>query len=195
MGVLRCTINQTWLGQQIRNTIHYGGGDAILANGVQIADAIRDAYVNSGVLDRLSTSWSVRSVSMQDVQGNPGVTVEFPFTGGDLTGNSQNESITTQVAAIIRWLAYTARPNRGRIYQAGLQEGSMANSRIRSGTVNDLLNFGQELLDLPANTGLAMALVIARYNAGVYVGSNIVEAVQVPDVPGVIRRRRLGSGI
>ena len=195
MPTLRINILQTWQGQQCRNVIHYAGGDAVQANAQAIADQIRVLYATH-MTSRLSTTWSARGITAKelDVVSNP--TIEYPFTSGSIAGASTGETLPSQMALLARFISYTARPNRGRMYLPGFTEGDMASGQWHTNTLSAALAFANGLLDLPTTLTLGMALTITRVDkvTGVLVGSNIVENVATEPIPATQRRRRIGVG-
>lgn len=196
MATLAVVMKGIWQGQQVRNIYYVAGGDALYANAQDIGDAIRAAY-NAELIAHMDNAltWYGFDAKELDVVTNPWI--EHTFTSGDLVGANADLPLPTTVAALVTWLAFTARPNRKRSYIPGITNGRVQQSGLwTTALVDDLNAFGELLIDLPTTTSLAIAFVIARVNreTGVLVGSNILEAVRASNIPATQRRRRIGVG-
>jgi len=196
MATLAVVMKGLVFGQQVRNIFYFAGADAVQANAQEIGDALRGAWVNNLNL-ALTNQFTLSGFDAKelDVVSNPWI--EYTFTAGSWTAGSGNAALPTQIAALVTFIAFTARPNRKRSYLAGmLEENTGTNNLWTSGTVTVLGGWAQEVMDVPTTTTLAIAHVIARVDkvTGVLVGSNILDTFRITDIPATQRRRRIGVG-
>lgn len=195
MATLRVILKQRLLEQEIRNTFHYGGGDATQTNAQGIGDYIRSLYATH-LAGYLSTSWRLHGFSCKelDIVSNP--TIDYTFTAGVLDGTAADDPMPTQVCKLVSWLAYTARPNRGRTYLGGFCETGLTGGKFTQvGLLNGVDSWATDMLNITA-TYPGAAMVIARTSkpAGILVGSNLIDTYRNPGNPAIQRRRRVGQG-
>jgi hypothetical protein len=195
MATLRIILKQRLLSQEIRTVLHYAGGDAVHANVPDIIDYVRSVYATN-LQSVLVNDWELYGASAKelDIVTNP--TIDYTFSAGSLTGSDSSEPAPTQMALLVRWIALTARPNRGRTYLAGFPSGYFDSNGLWSSTLRSAANaWAADMLDITSVlTGLAQTITRVSKTTGALVGSNIVESYAIIANPSTQRRRRIGVG-
>jgi len=188
---------QRWLGQEVRNVAYYSSGATTMGGGegAELADAFRVAWSVVAFNNLRDTEWQLYGVQLRrvDVAGLP--SQEFGFTAGALAGGNAAESVATQVALLVHGVAYTAKPNRVRMYLAGLTEGYIVNGLWSTATLTSALVMVDDLHTI-STASYSYDRVSARWNAANTLVDlwNEIEDYFAEDVPGTQRRRRIGRG-
>lgn len=196
MATLRITMKQRVLGEEVRNTFHLAGGDAVQANAQGIIDHFRSMWATH-LQSALSVAWSLYGASAKelDIVSNP--TIEYNLTAGVLGGTNVNNLQPTTVAGLVSWICLTARPNRGRTYLAGWTRNSFDGSgRFGTSDVTNMQNWADGMLTVSTPyPGLGMVVARISKPSGVLVGSNLIDSARVLNISATMRSRREGTGI
>jgi hypothetical protein len=195
MGHLLVVVKQQLLGQEVRNTLWFGGGDATIANAQDIVDEVADAWVDE-LKPSLVDDWNLYGFDVYDkeVAGFPAVALTP--TGGTIVGDSAADPLPTQIAGLVKFTAPVAPPNRNRKYLCGFHESSTTAGLFTATVTGHMQDWADRLLDIAAATSLGITLeVVALALDGTVVGGNPLEAASVSNNPATQRRRRLGVGI
>lgn len=196
MATMRITMKQTLLGQEVRNTFHVAGADAVQANAQGIIDYFRSMW-NTHLTGFLTVQWILYGASAKelDIVSNP--TIEYNLTAGPLSGGNVNDVLPPQNALLVSWIALTARPNRGRTYLAGFTEnhmGPLGDFLTTATTAAQAWADGMLLVSTPY-PGLAMTVTRVDKATGTLVGSNVINSARTTNVAATQRSRRKGKGI
>lgn len=194
------TWKQRWHLQEVRNTFYYGTsvGHPSDSEWGDIADEIR-ADLSAQWRAHCVNDWEFYAIDARRVDLPGYLAREFIPTGGVLQGTSAVDSVPTQVACLARNKGTTTKPNRARVYLAGMDESKVVDSLFTS----SLLQAAEALIDLQSNlnTGGTNPLfrVSAQWNTNhtqVLLDNDISGAATVASqVPATQRRRRIGVGI
>ncbi len=195
MGTLRVILKQVLLGQQVRTVLHYAGGDAVQTNAQGIGDYIRSMY-STHLATSLCNVWEMYGFSAKELDITTNPTIEYGFSAGALTGTVGTNPAPAQMALLVRWIALTAPPNRGRTYIGGLPSaGFDATGQWGTGPRAATVSWATGMLAINAAfTGLTQTITRVSKTTGVLVGSNIVDTFLTIGNPATQRRRRQGVG-
>jgi len=198
MSTLRITLKQTVSSDQLRNVYYVAGAYAIQANAQAIVDYFRLSYNQGGssekLVDRMSTGWQLYGADVKDVSDPDNPVIPYVFTLGVMNGLDSGERLPLQNCMLVQFEAVAAPPNRSRKYLGAWTEAAHQSSGWTSGAVTAASNYCNYLLDMETNLDTGVALVVARFNAGVYVGSNLLTQYQISPYARTQRRRTPGRG-
>lgn len=161
------------------------------------ADALRTSYVDN-VEAVLSSSWTLESITVRQMDGGLPFSQEIAFTAGALAGDSNAAIIPAQCALLVSTSVLGGKPNRGRIYFSALTVSANTNNgRVLSTTgllFEDLVEEWRDGLDTGAGNAF---LRIARPNFSLndWTLDNPVETVIHRSIWATQRRRRPGVGV
>lgn len=197
MAVWEVVLNWVLDGTVAQNVLHYQDQSPASIDWVSFADIIR-ADIATHIEDTLVPSIAFTGITVrEDVVGSVGQTYEP--AAGDIVGTSINDQYARVIAMLVRKNANsTQRPNRGRVYVAGITSEHLdgagewdAGSRAAHNA------FWLDMLDITITTGGDFAMVIKASNptAPNTVAYNAVDSVGAQRIPATQRRRRIGVGI
>lgn len=199
MAIYRVSVLQNLLGQRLINVYHYdtttvlGGAD-----GVELADAIEDAYVDSDLEDTMSDEWAYAGIELRRVDLADQPSLEIAPTGGAHAGLNVNEVLPLQVCLLVSGTALSTFPRRVRTYLGGFCETHVTNGVWVAGVLSNAVAFIGEMDTLQITAG-ELDRVSVRYTdpgSGPIVTSfNRVLTYTTTSVPATQRRRRIGVGI
>lgn len=198
MSTLRVVSKFSVNNEQQRNVFYVAGAFAVVGNGQAIADYFRDAYSQPPTFLRneMRDTWSFDGVEIKDVTDPANPVIPFGFTSGPLVGTQTNDSLLPlQNACLVSFKATTAPPNRSRKYLGGFTEASHQGDGWRQSTLDAVGGWATYMLGMQANLDPGIALVVARINNNVLVGSNILDTFTVTTYARTQRRRTPGRGI
>jgi hypothetical protein len=194
MGHLLTVAKQSWLGQECRNTFYWGGNDAVMANAQDIVDALAACW-SDNIDQYLDNGWSLYGFDVYDktIPGVPGV--EYTPTAGAVPGTGNSAEVATQLAALVTFKGQVAPPNTNRKYLAGALASSLVDSKWNSTFLAAMQAWGEQVLEVPTATSLAIAFEVVTLNEdGTVAGGNILENAFARAIPATLRSRRLGVG-
>lgn len=195
MPTLKILMKQRVQNQEVRNVFHVAGGDATQANAQDFIDYFRSLWATN-FTSLLHTSWNLYGASAKelDIVSNP--TIDYTLTAGTLTGTNNSNLLPTQVAKLVTWISFTARPNRGRTYLAGFCEdvNDSDGQLVAGGILTACANWANGMIAVDSvHSGAALTITRVASN-GTLVGSNIIESFRNIGNPAIQRRRRIGVG-
>jgi hypothetical protein len=192
MGIFQVVPKQSWLGQETRNVLYYSAPDNLtptqkLTLCTNIAD-VWDEHIRGFLVD----DWSMYAFDVRRVDIAAQPTLEFVPAGFPMIGGAVTDSVATQVALLATYSAATPRPNRGRSYLCGLNEGEITNSLWNFDTIVFFNEFVTALRNPEYASGQNAAQHIARWNASntAISLSNPVSGGQCSNLPATQRSRR-----
>lgn len=118
MSNFQVTLNQTWLGEVVKNVMNFQTPNNDPTTLVELADGLRAAYVTD-IVTFLGQNWTLDSVTFREFNGSPPFSQEVPFTQGPLNGGNGSEGMPPEVALLVTTTYLGSAPNRGRIYLPG----------------------------------------------------------------------------
>ena len=126
-------VRQTLLNEQVANVMGFSNVSEDEGELQDLADAIRQAW-SANLDDDLTVQWSMDDVLVSFID-NDHISHSIPvaFTGGPLVGTNNGDPLATQNALLITTSYVGPRPNRGRVYIAGLTEGATADGIFTGG--------------------------------------------------------------
>ena len=196
MSIVRCVLHGKFdYGDETRNIFHFGGDDAIVANGQTIVDDLITALLTPTT--NLGDGYAFIGATFYD-EDAPGVPGTFLTpTAGDTYGTSASDELPAQVALLLNFWAVTAKPNRKRTYIAGMTEGAVVAGLWASSVLTNWGGVCDDLLDFDTVSGLDIRLGAFSYGYGEIPTPqlNYVTQYRVEQVPATQRRRRRGQGI
>lgn len=199
MPVYRVSVLQNIHGQRIMNAYYYDASGAVEgASIVELADAIWDAYDNSGLDSLQCDDWSYAGIELRRVDVANLPAIEAAPTGGAKAGLNSNEVLPLQVALLVTGTALTAYPRRVRTYLGGLSEGGVANGLWNAGHLTAATAFvaAMDTLQITAVELERVAVELGgSAGAPVVTSFNRVLSYTPRPVPATQRRRRIGVGV
>jgi hypothetical protein len=187
-------LNQTWLGQQVRNVLVFSNVVVDESELRGFAESIRGLF-STLVAGHMSASWSLDSVTFVFNETLPIYSIEVPFTSGILIGTSAGSELATQVSLLVSTKYLGAPPNKGRIYFAGLTEFALQDGLFPQSVVDDFADLVRGLVDgITGDAQVAFLRIARRAANGTLDTTSPVTHVIGRNIPAVIRRRRLGQG-
>ena len=196
MAIVRCVLHGKYdWGDETRNVFHFGGDDAIVANGQTILDSLLDILMLTDT--RFVEEYAFTGATFYD-EAAPGVPGTFITpTGGDVAGTSTSDPLPGQVALLLNFWAVTVRPNRKRTYLAGQSEGGIIDGLWSSAVKTYWDAQLALLLDFDTESGIDARLG-SYAELGASPGTptlNYVTQSRMETIPATQRRRRRGTGI
>jgi len=180
-------------GDKTANVFWVYGDDANVANGQAVVDAIIDVLMQDRTVfvdDYQFNGGTVYDVSEPDVPGTV-----FTRTGGALAGTNTNDPEAGQVAALLNFWAYAAKPHRKRVYLAGQSEGRMLDGLWSTGHLAALELIVADIVDFAAASGASMQMACAGpWGSTGEIIINDIDAGRAEAIPATQRRRRRGQG-
>jgi hypothetical protein len=187
--------NQTLLGKSIANVTAWNNFTEDETQIQNFADSLRASYANL-VAEFLHPAWSLDNLTISFLDDDHvSYSIVVPFTSGPLVGTVGSDNLATQTALLISTSFIGPKPNRGRVYFAGLSESSLNSSQWTfsvAAEFRDMVLGWADGINVGSNT---VFLRIMRRPSAVfpsYVSSPVTGAV-VRSFPATQRRRRLGS--
>lgn len=156
------------------------------------------AYLKTNLIDLLKTQQS-NTFRWDEIRG---LTVNLTPPRADLyntgfpaAGVSSTEEPPHQVAAVVSVkTAYAGRSYRGRNYIPALHEGCWTAGLLTSATGNAIQTYYDDLVAALGASGSNADYQWVVWSEKLQQGNPVVDTI-VRDVPGVIRRRRVGVGV
>jgi len=199
MSTLRAVVKQRVGSDELRNVFYVAGGYAIMDNIQAIADYFRAAWVEGGsnekMVNQMSSGWELYGMDFKDVTDEENPVVPVNFTAGALGGSDASERLPLQTCLLVTFQSLTAPPNRSRKYLGGFTEPTHNSSGWVLSTKNAVDNWAGYLLNMATGLDTGIALVVSRINAGVLIGSNILDSHVYVPYARTQRRRTPGRGI
>lgn len=165
------------------------------ANGTFAGAAL---YLKTNLLDLLKTKQS-NTFRWDEIRGLTVNTTppmaDLYNTGFPLTGTVVTEEPPHQVAVVVSTKTlYAGRSYRGRNYLPALPEASFTAGLVESTTGNALQTYYDDLVAALGNSGSNADYMWVVWSEKLQAANGIVDTI-VRDVPGVVRRRRVGVGV
>lgn len=192
-------VKQVLLNQELRNVFYYEAAAALSdAQLIELADAIRAAYVSALMPAKLATAWSLYGIDARRVDVAELLGTDWGFTSGSLAGSNGGQAYATQIALIVLGKGTTVRPNSVRSYLGGWTEDFVGgDGKFTSATLVVALAF-IEAMDSHALTGDTVVRQSAKWaspSATHVVSWNPLTTYEAKAIPATQRRRRIGVGI
>jgi hypothetical protein len=182
-------------GDQTRNVFHFGGDDALVANGQTVVDSLLDIIMQATTLFVDDYEFTGATFYQIETPGVPGTF--YTPTGGSIVGTGAGDPLAGQIALLMNFWAVTARPNRKRTYLAGMGEGAITDGLWNGSQLDAGDLVVADLLDFDTESGID-----ARLGAFAYLtppdeqpALNYLTQGRTEQVPATQRRRRRGTGI
>lgn len=156
------------------------------------------AYLKTNLLDLLKTqqgtAWRWDEIRGLTVNTSPPM-ADLYNTGFPLTGQAATELVPYQVAIVVSTkTAYAGRSYRGRNYIPGMTEASFTAGLVTSATGNSIQTYYDDLVAALGASGANVDYMWVVWSEKLQSYNGITDTI-VRDVPGVIRRRRVGVGV
>jgi len=156
------------------------------------------AYLKTNLLDLLKTYQS-NTFRWDEIRGLTVNTAppraDLYNTGFPVLGIKATEEPPHQVAAVVSTKTlYAGRSYRGRNYIPALSEADWTGGLIAGATGNAIQTYYDDLVAAIGNSGANADYKWVVWSKRLQAGNGIVDTI-VRDVPGVIRRRRVGVGV
>lgn len=156
------------------------------------------AYLKTNLLDLLKTKQS-STFRWDEIRGLTVNTspprADLYNTGLPAIGALPGEEAPHQVAAVVSTKTlYAGRSYRGRNYIPALSEGSWTGGLLTSADGNAIQTYYDDLVAALGNSGANADYMWVVWSEKLQTYNGIVDTI-VRDVPGVIRRRRVGVGV
>lgn len=196
MAIFKLTVPQVLLSQRILNVFHIGTeASGTLVQAQETAEAMIEHVYGEVLPLILCNEWSFPGAySLTDVSspGNPTI----PFSMAPAVGLAVLDPLPTQVAGLVTWRSYTARPNRAHKFFSGLTTGAMTSLGRFTGDVTDALEeIGNTIINSQPLAGLLPFVTVRYYpNSSEVHMANQLTHVHVTDVPTDRSTRKLGRG-
>lgn len=199
MSTLRIAMKMSVGTNELRNIFWVAGAYAIIDNAQDIVDYIAGAWTTGStgnhLTDRLSSGFSLYGADVKDVADVENPTIPYAITGGSIAGAASGDLLPLQTCLLITFKALTARPNQSRKYLGGFCEPSHDGAGWTTDVKTIVANWADYLLAMPTGLDTGAALVVSRLNAGVLVGSNLLDHYTITSYARTQRRRTPGRGI
>ncbi len=156
------------------------------------------AYLKTNLLDLLKTK-QASSFRWDEIRGLT-VNTSPPLadlynTGFPIAGTLGTEEPPHQVAAVVSTKTlFAGRSYRGRHYLPGLTETEFTAGLLESTAGNAIQTYYDDLVAALGNSGSNADYMWVVWSSKLQAANGIVDVI-VRDVPGVIRRRRVGVGV
>jgi len=156
------------------------------------------AYLKTNLLDLLKVQQAT-SFRWDEIRGlTANLTpprADLYNTGFPISGTSGNEEPPHQVAAVVSIkTAYAGRSYRGRNYLPAIPETSWTAGLLASTPGNAIQTYYDDLVAALGASGSNADYQWVVWSEKLQQGNAVVDTI-VRDVPGVIRRRRVGVGV
>lgn len=198
MAIWQVTLKQRWLGQEVRNVLHYEGAQESLtaSEATELANDFRGDFTSTtGLVGALSNDWTLYGVAVRRVDEAGWPTVELGFTAGPLVGTNAAENLPTQVALLVHGTAYAQKPNRVRTYFGGMPETQSVDGLWSPAVQTLFLTFAAVLHSESIGGDLWERVAVEWSGDRTHVVAwNTIENYFVTPVPATQRRRRIGVG-
>lgn len=198
MANFQIVIDQLVGTETVKNVTYWQLPDNQALTVQTFADNLRGTYVTHGVAAILSSTWTLNSITVRQMDGGGAFSQQIAFALGTLAGSDAADLLPYQNALLVSTGFLGAKPNRGRIYFGGLTEG--ANAALGTATlgVRDAFEDMVETWRDGVATGAGNAFLrIARPNFTLnnWTLNNPVESVVARVQWATQRRRRPGVGV
>lgn len=155
-------------------------------------------YLKTNLLDLLktqqATTWRWDEIRGLTVNTTP-PRADLYNTGFPLTGTVVNEVVPHQVAIVVSTkTAYAGRSYRGRNYLPGLPESAFTLGLTTAAVGNAIQTYYDDLVAALGASGANADYMWVVWSEKLQTYNGIVDTI-VRDVPGIIRRRRVGVGV
>jgi len=156
------------------------------------------AYLKTNLLDLLKTKQAT-TFRWDEIRGLTVNTTppraDLYNTGFPLGGAIGTEEPPHQIAAVVSTKTlYAGRSYRGRNYIPALPEAAWTQGLLESGNGNAIQTYYDDLVAAIGNSGSNADYMWVVWSEKLQASNGIVDTI-VRDVPGVIRRRRVGVGV
>lgn len=156
------------------------------------------AYLKTNLIDLVKTK-QANTFRWDEIRGltvnlTPPV-ADLYNTGFPITGQSATEEPPHQVAAVVSVkTAYAGRSYRGRNYLPALPETCWVAGLLESTTGNALQTYYDDLVAAIGASGSNADYMWVVWSEKLQQANGVTDTI-VRDVPGVVRRRRVGVGV
>jgi hypothetical protein len=194
MPNFQVTYNQDLMGKEVLNVCNWQLADNTDTYIAAFVESLRASYATH-VQAYLSDDWSLESFTLRQMDGGLPFTTEVVPASGAIAGSATAGFLPSTVAMLVSTVYVGGRPNRGRVYFAGLTEQHQDNSAWSVATTNAFRDLVQAWADGLVVAGGNAFLRIARmdYPANNWALNNPVNNVIARTNPASQRKRRLGS--
>lgn len=187
--------NQTFLGQIVQNVMVFGNLTTDPTDLQEFADNYR-AYWSSLVAPLQNVNWRMDNLTFIFNESLPIWSTTLDFSLGVLQGGSANDPLPTQVSLLVSTKYVGIPPNRGRVYFAGLTEGSVTNGIFNVGAYGQCEALVQQWIDgVDLPVGNAFLRIARRNPNGTIAVTSPAQIAIGRDIPAIQRRRRIGVGL
>lgn len=182
---------QVLFGEECANVWCFSNMPETLPAMQEMADNIRVLW-NLTLAPEQDNNWTLNSLLFVLDPGPSQFSVRVPFTSGPLVGGDAGDALPNQTALLVSTSALAPRPNRGRVYFAGVTEGDLTAGVWSSDALDgatDLVT-GLAIDGVEHADGRAFLRIARRDAAGAIEVSNPVEGILARAIPATQRRRR-----
>lgn len=197
MANFQVVLDQVLGSETVKNVTYWQLPDNQATTLQTFADNLRGTYLTPAVQSLLHTSWVLNSLTVRQMDGAGAFSQLITFGLGPLTGGHVGNPMPTQMALLVSTGFLGSKPNRGRIYFAGLtEESNNAAGTVLSGTADTFQTMVEVWRDGVATGAGNAFLRIARPNFTLnnWTLNNPVESVIARVIWAGQRRRRVGVG-
>jgi hypothetical protein len=198
MSRFQIRLNQTLASQTVYNVTYWDLPGETELELEAFADALRASFASGGIAAPMSNLWSLNSIQARLMEGDGPFSQLVGFTSGAFAGVNAVAPLPLQSALLISLSALAPRPNRGRIYFAGLTEDANTTSAQVLSTTRDIFEalVTEWAAGLTTSEGDAfLRIVRPNFTTNVWTLFNPVDFVVSSQEWATQRRRRRGVGI
>jgi hypothetical protein len=189
------TSNQRLFNKPVKNVLCFGNlvDDPVILQ--TFANSFRASYVQH-INNFLATEWSLDNLTFSFIDATTVLySVTYDFDLGVLVGGNTADNIAAQTALLVSTQRQNTKPNRGRVYIAGVTDQHLANGLF----VQSVLDAAENLVD-QWRTGLDIGgstsnlRILRRPSASFpnYVSNGVDSVIPRPS-PAVQRSRRINA--
>jgi hypothetical protein len=191
MTVYRVTLFQTYFAQSIQNVMHFDAGASVATEGAVAGIMLTDWIPNVKKLQNARLRYT--NIAVKSMAGGPTSTHNFAC---DVVGASFDLEYSLTFPALILHIATAngSRKGRGRVYIAGLPGAGYNEGRYNAGTQGAINVVTADLVAAfvnPASTDLRLGVQGREDEPSFIFATDILPR----SIPGVQRRRNIGTGI
>lgn len=198
MAIYQIVLNHTWLGQSMKNVLHYETTSQLTpAQFQEAADDLRTHVAVSSLTNRLDDAWSLDDITIRQVDIADLPSTLVTFTSGPVDGTQGIDApMASQVAMLLTGLAFAQYPRTVRTYWPGWTYANLNQfGEFDAGAITEGGNL-IEGLDQLFVTGDTLNRVAVQYTGSppIVTASNTLDDYKVNKVPSTLRSRRKGVG-
>lgn len=184
-------LNQVLFGEAVKNVLAFSNMAYSPDDVKEWADNFRGDWDNE-LTQYLSTSWSMDTLTFVFNPGPNQFSVEQDFSLGTLTGTVSTDALPNQTSLLVSTQYVGPRPNRGRVYFAGLGENNLTQGLFTVAAVTAFENAVDKWASIGVNgaAGTIFLRIARRAANGSILTSNPVDVAIGREIPATQRRRR-----